>query len=130
MDWIYVAYLLVVGLTVATMLILAMIAWLRRSIPGAIPFAQAMLSIAEAASMYFLFTVTPNSEVAFVWTKLRFLGLATVPVLYFIFIMHYTGKKHWISGKVILGLCVIPLLTQLVLWFGPNTLFFRHWELV
>src|SRR4051812_10789221 len=98
MNGIFVAYVVAVGLTVGVMLILARIAWSSRNIPGATSFALAMLGVAEAASMYLLFTVTPVPEVAFVWTKLRFVGLAFVPVLYFIFIMHYTGKKHWMTG--------------------------------
>src|SRR5579859_2310379 len=130
MGWIIITYILAVGVTIAIMLILARIAWTRRSTPGAMPFALAMLSIAEAAVMYLLFILTPDPNVAFGWTRLRFVGLAIVPVLYFVFIMHYTGKKHWMTGTVILGLSVIPLVTQLVLWFGPTTLFFQHWELV
>jgi PAS domain S-box-containing protein len=130
MEWIYLAYVLVVGISIATLLFLAGIAWLRRAVPGTAPFVLAMLTIAETSSMYLLFSVTLNPEIAFVWTRLRFIGLAFTPVLYVIFIMRFTGKQDWVSGKKLAGLCLIPLLTQLVVWFVPNSFFFKHWELV
>lgn len=130
MSGLDIAYLSVVGLTVVVMLFLAENVWSQRTSPGAVPFALMALTIAEIASTFILFAMTASPTLAFTWERLRFLGLASLPVLYFMFVAHYTGRREWTSGAASVGLWIVPMLTQIVIWIAPQPLFFSSWNLV
>ena len=100
MDWGFTAFLVAVCLAVTIALYLARSAWMRREIQGAASFGFAMIAIAEAASMYFLLSITFDPTLAFVFVRLRFLGLAAIPVLIFMFVIAYTNKAAWLPVKL------------------------------
>src|SRR5579864_2802465 len=130
MNGLDVAYLSAVGLTVIFMLYLAANVWSQRASAGAVPFALMMLMFAEAASTFLLFALTASPMVAFTLERLRFLGLASIPVLYFMFVAQYTGRREWTSGAGFIALWIIPIITQFVIWIAPQPLFFSSWNLV
>ena len=108
----FLDYLMAVGLTVIATLYLVVFAWRRREIRGALSFALAMLAIVDAANMYGLLAIIPDPTLAFIWTRLRFAGLAAIPVLICVFILNYTNRAAWLSHKVGWILWAIPLVTQ------------------
>lgn len=48
------------------------------------------------------------------FSKLQYLGIAPLPVLWFIFTLTYTGQSNWVSFKRVTPLLFIPALTLLI----------------
>lgn len=83
----------------------------REKIKWAYSFLLVLFSIAiwDIADILELFST--NLEMYHVVIKIAYLGIATLPIFWFLFIINYTGKESWITpGKVILSV-IIPVLT-------------------
>ncbi|MFN8445585.1 MAG: histidine kinase N-terminal 7TM domain-containing protein [Caldilineaceae bacterium] len=50
------------------------------------------------------------------WDNAEYLGIVSVPVLTFIFALQYTGHRHWITRRTLVGVSIIPLLTLGLVW--------------
>ncbi len=131
MLWLTLIYLLALGSTVLISTVLAAFAWRRRKVSGAKPLFAMTLAVIEITSMFLLTSLTRSPDLGFLWARLRFFGIAFLPVFYVIFVLTYTGKSASVSISIVAALSVVPILTQLCLWFGPALgLFFAQWELV
>ncbi len=103
----------------------------RRSSRRAITAGFIALAAAEICLMFHLLTTTASPEAGFVYARLRFLGLTALNPLLVIFFLQYTRRYNWLKPPVIAALFVIPVLTQIVLWFTPSAeQFFGGWKLV
>ncbi len=90
---------------------LAFQAWRQREVPGAgyyflLALALCFISMGETLSM----TVSTEALSLF-WFKSRFLGFAVIPPLWLLFVLEYSGRRHWLSKKLGVGLFVVPLIT-------------------
>ncbi|MFZ5909917.1 MAG: PAS domain S-box protein [Chloroflexota bacterium] len=95
---------------------LAWYAWQRRSLPGVrayawLALAECLLALCETFSM-----LSPNRETALSWFQARFLFTATMPVLFLVFALGYSGRQEWLSKRLLVGLFTIPVITQVMLW--------------
>jgi len=94
---------------------MAAYAWERRRVPTAGALAAVMASVAiwslaSAAEM------SSNSlTVALQWVKVEYLGIATVPVTWLIFALHYAGRSAWLTSRRLALLFVVPLVTILLM---------------
>lgn len=68
-----------------------------------------------------LWSLTYGFEVASIdlkmmrfWVRIEYLGIATLPVLLLIFILQYSGKKHWLTRHNVMALFIIPFLTVIL----------------
>jgi PAS domain S-box-containing protein len=116
MDLQYPIYLL--SLFAAAVLTggLAIYAWRRRNIPGAPALAwhalaTGWLSLAEALSV-----TSRTVAAAGFWYNVRYVGLASMPVTWFVFTLQYTGHPEWLSRRRLALLFSIPLITQVMIW--------------
>lgn len=116
MFWQYTAYLVATFLGGAITAYLTVYAWQRRSVPGAVAFAFSMGLAAWLSLVTCLSLLSPSVESARFWFKLTFIALAGLPVAWLIFTYQYTGGKRLVTPLRLLGLCLIPLLTQVLLW--------------
>lgn len=116
----YLIYLLPMVLSAITSLWLAVFIWRNKNQPGSKTFAWLMLDVTVWSLNTGLLELSPTPELALIFYKLRYLSIATVPTLLFIFSLQYSGFFPRISTRAILGLFVIPLLSQLVIWFAPD----------
>ncbi len=119
MLWPYIVYLVVTFSGAAITAYLMVYTWRRRSTPGATAFAVSMglatwLSLVAVLSM-----LGPNATVAGLWFRTMFISLAGMPVTWLVFTYQYTGGKRAITPLKLLALCLIPLLTQLMIWTNP-----------
>ena len=100
----------------------AWLAWRRRNVYGAVPLVLLMVSVAAWALAYAFELSTPNFEVQFLMTRLEYIGVAGVPVFWWVFVLQYTRQDKWQSQlrPGLLWLVVsVAALTQLAVWTNP-----------
>ncbi len=96
--------------------IIALIAWQRRSAPG----ANALLALALALLVWALTYAIHWTEVyrptPFFWLDLTYLGVVAAPTAFFAFALLFTGSIAHFSRRHVLLLTIVPLLTVVLLW--------------
>jgi len=61
------------------------------------------------------------------WKKVKYLGIVVVPVAWFTFCLHYTGREKWITTRNLLLLFIIPVFNLILLWSNQfHNLFYDY----
>lgn len=115
MGWLSYLLPVVTFATAAFTLYLAGYAWRHCDTAGAAAFAGFMVTltiwlIADGISRL----STP--EKFFFWIRLTFLGITSVPVFFFIFVLQRNGYDRWLTRGRVSALFIIPVLTQIFNW--------------
>lgn len=116
-------YVVVLWGTAVTAFALSVFAWRRRK---AGDWAKSFAVLGLVASYW---SLTYSFEVASVtfasqlfWAKIEYLGYVTMPVVWFVFALQYTGRDHLLSKARLIALFIIPFLTLLFVftnqWHG------------
>ena len=92
----------------------AFLAFQRRSVIGAKEIAWLMIATGTGAFWIIFETAAPTVAEKIFWSKLEFSGGLASPVLYFIFVLRFTGKDKLLSLNNILLLFIIPVITYLL----------------
>ena len=92
----------------------AFLAFHRRSVIGAKEIAWLMIATGTGAFWIIFETAAPTVAEKIFWSKLEFSGGLASPVLYFIFVLRFTGKDKLLSRNNILMLFIIPVFTYLL----------------
>ena len=122
MNWPYVFALVVSS---AAAIIVSMVAWRRRTAPGARPLMVLGGAIATWALTYAIHFSVVTENARFFWLRATYLGVLTVPTTFLLFSIHYANRGHWLKKRVIALLTLEPLLTFILLWTDPwHNLFF------
>jgi PAS domain S-box-containing protein len=100
----------------ALALIVGLIVWRRRSVPGAHPLLALSIAAGLWSFTYALELSSVGSPIALVWARVQYLGIMILPVAWVIFVLQYTNRHHWLNWRVLAVLLFIPLLTQLLVW--------------
>ncbi len=106
--------------------IVAFIAWKRRGVPGAISLS---LLLASAGIWAFAYTVelsVVSLQAQIFWSKVEYIGIVNIPVLYLVFSLEYAKQKDYLKQRSTLLLWIIPVLTLLLTW--TNELHFLIWN--
>lgn len=107
------------SLIISAVIIMALMGatWKRRNIPSGRAFLLLMLCSFVWAIAFVLEIGAQSLHLKLLLVKIRFSAIAFMPVAWIYLVMHYTGKtKKRLYWAV---LCVIPLLTNLIIWFLP-----------
>ncbi len=96
--------------------ILAIYAWRRRDVAGALAFAGLIAALLEwvIASTFSLYV--PGLEGKLAWVKLSYLGTAGAILAWLTFSLQYTGQGKWLNRWKALGLSAIPIITILLVY--------------
>ena len=114
---IYLTYFVSMTVTAVLMAAIAVYSWRnRKTVPGAPVYFLISLFLCLLEISEILFMLSPDNEKALFWFNIRFIFFAFLPVLWIVFVLHYSGKPHDISKRIIVILCIIPLLTQVMIW--------------
>lgn len=109
-------YTIPLFIATALTLLVGLIVWRRRSVPGARP----LLALSVAASLwsfaYALELSSVGSPMALVWARVQYLGIMTLPVAWVLFALQYTSHHQWLNWRTLAVLLFVPLLTQLLVW--------------
>ena len=109
----YPLLLLLAGVATFT---LTLLAWNRRSAPGAYPLIFLGLSVAIWQVAYGLALFTEPGELRIVLAKVQYIGIVMVPTAWLTFAIQYTGRGNWLNAKTIPLLAVMPITTLALVW--------------
>ena len=122
MNWDFPFFALVFVANTAVTLGLALVAWRRRSRPGASAFVWLMISVA----LWSFFSIFEAAAVRIpdkiFWSKFQHLGIASNCVFWLLFALDYSRKRSWLSIPRLL-LIALPSLADVALaatneWHG------------
>jgi PAS domain S-box-containing protein len=103
--------------------VLALYAWGRRDAPG----ATAFIWLLGAGGLWAIMSALHVATRDVTWSKLRFISIAGMPVIWTILTLQVTGRAHWISTRRLVALVAIPALTQLMIWTNPYRLMWNRY---
>ncbi len=113
---IYTLYLLSLIISAVVATALALYLWRRRSTPGATPAIWLMLAVVVWSLGYVLqFKSTELSGQIFA-TNIQYLGIVTLPVMWFVFSLEYTGHDKWLTRRNLFLLAIFPFVTVVLAW--------------
>jgi diguanylate cyclase (GGDEF)-like protein/PAS domain S-box-containing protein len=122
MNWSYVFALVV---STAAGLYVSIVAYMRRSAPGARPLMVLGAAIAVWTLTYAIYFAVDSETAGYFWLRATYLGVLTVPTAFLLFSIQYANRSHWLKKKVIALLYIEPVLTFILLWSDPwHKLFF------
>jgi signal transduction histidine kinase len=97
----------------------------RRNIPGTLPFALVTAGIAEWSFAYALEIAWPGVAAKIIWAQFQYIGLAVIPVGWFLFSCQYSQRYPFCSIRVPFILLIIPAITVILAFTNP--LHNWHW---
>lgn len=116
MMWFPVLYFLFLFISFFFMGYVAFHAHRHRHVPGATAFMWVSLSVCFLSACECFLMISPTRNWALFWFNLRQISFSFGPVFWFVFILQYLGKSHVITRVRIAILCVIPVVTQAMVW--------------
>ncbi len=111
MSWQYTPYATVLVLTAGISAVVALVAWQRRSVPGAWPLALLMLAVTEwsVAAAIEALAVEPSAKI--LWSKIEYVGVTSGPTLFLMFALEYSRQGKWLTRRNVALLWLMPILT-------------------
>src|SRR3974377_2371049 len=104
-------FLLILFVALVLELIVAAVAWRRRGVAGAVSMTGLMLAVAWWQFMGALEVIVSGLSAKVLCAQLQYLGIATVPVWWFLFALDYSGVRRRLSSLFVNMLWLIPALT-------------------
>ncbi len=122
MNWLYAFALLV---STAAAIYVSIVAWGRRTAPGARPLMALGGAIAAWTLTYAIHFLVVTEQARFFWLRATFLGVLTVPTMFLAYSIQYANRGQWLKKRVIALLTIEPVLAFILLWTDPwHNLFF------
>lgn len=122
MAWTQLIFIVLLLVSSLISMSIALSAWQKRLVIWSRPFAYLMLAI-TSWTLFKAFQVASNVEnTNLFWGNLEYIGIATMPVCYFVFAYGYYSQK--LPSRNTLGfLLIMPVLTNLWAWTNAGGLF-------
>lgn len=83
----------------------------QKEVPGAGYYCFLTLAMCFASVGEILFMLSATEHLALFWFKARFFSFAVIPPLWLLFVLMYSGRRHWVSKALKAGLYIIPTIT-------------------
>jgi diguanylate cyclase (GGDEF)-like protein/PAS domain S-box-containing protein len=126
MNWSYALALL---LTTAAAVAISIVAWVRRSAPGAIPLMWLGGAMAVWMLTYACHFLAITDASRLFWLKLTYLGVLTVPTIFLAYALQYSNHNSWFKRRFIVLFSIEPVITYLLLWTDSrHHLFFGGYQ--
>ncbi|WP_159904437.1 histidine kinase N-terminal 7TM domain-containing protein [Salinirussus salinus] len=97
---------------------LAGYAWRHREQPGAVPLSAAMVGV-TFWGVTEMFALSQTWGPHLFWERVQWLAIAVVPVLFFLFIVDFTGYDSVLSRRLLPLYFVVPAVTVALVWTNP-----------
>jgi len=94
-----------------TSTIVAFCLWRRRSASGAKVLMILMIATAEWAFLSALHKASPDLSTKILLAKIQYIGIVTVPPALLTFVLQYTGRERWLTGRNLILLVIFPVVT-------------------
>ncbi|MBN2004697.1 MAG: PAS domain-containing protein [Anaerolineae bacterium] len=102
---------------------IALYGWQRRQMPAVTAFVLMMVGVTIWLLGYAFELYGDELPVMVGWIKVEYLGVATVPTLWLVFTIQYTGKERWLTRRNLIGLFVVPTIILILVWTNE----WHHW---
>ena len=99
---------------------LAGYAWHHREEPGATPLAAAMVAVTAWTATEILGLSQTGGSHLF-WERLQWTAIAVVPLLFFLFMLDFTGYGWVLSPKYLPFFFLVPAVTIVLAWTNPSS---------
>jgi PAS domain S-box-containing protein len=115
-QWQYNPYVFILAIAALISATLAFLALRRRPARGATVLALLMLAAYEWSVGYVMELGSVNLRDQIFWAKVQYLGIVSVPLLWLILSVQYTGRERWLSRRNLALLAIVPFLTLGLVW--------------
>ncbi|MBU7025862.1 MAG: PAS domain-containing protein [Theionarchaea archaeon] len=95
-------------------IILGLFIWFRRRTPRLLAGSLIILANSEWMLSYALELASADLPTKILWDKVQFLGVVTVPTMWFVYILYYTGHERWLTRRASALLLIVPFITLLL----------------
>jgi len=95
-------------------LIVATVAWQRRSAPGGQPLFGLMIAVSIWSAGAAIEYATIGIEGKVLWAKVQYLGVVSTPVFFLLLAVGYSRLDHWLTPRRVALLLVVPTITLLL----------------
>lgn len=119
MEWQFNPYALPLLASAALAFALSVMAWRRRSTPGASTMAALTAAILLWCVTYALELLSASLAAKMFWTKLEYVAFVSIPVLWLVFVLQYTGREQWLTRRNLVLVSVVPATILLLVWTNP-----------
>ena len=111
--------------------VIAVVAWRRRSVPGAHSLAWLMAAAAVWALAYVLELQSADLPDKLFWNRVVYLGIAVTPLAWIVFALDYTGRGSWLTRRNLALLAAVPVLTVVMVWTNnSHSLYYSNPSLI
>src|SRR5947209_16618305 len=114
-HWQFTPYVLPVIVSALMSAALAIFILRRRAAPGAVLFCFLTLAVAEWSLGYALELASADLSTALFWSNIAWFGSAVAPTLWRAFVLQYTGRARWLTGRTMAMLTIEPFVTLLLI---------------
>lgn len=112
----YWGYLIALCLSVILALGMIGYVWPRRSAPGAWPLIGVLVSIMFWAGGYIIEYASPSLDVKLFSANISYIGMMGLPVMLFVFALHFTNRGKWMTPRMLALFFIIPAITLILQW--------------
>jgi PAS domain S-box-containing protein len=116
MHWHFTPFLIPLLISTAISLTILVFAWRHRLTPGFIALAALALSVVIWSLGYALEIGSLDLPAKIFWSKVQYLGIVSVPVMWLGVILEFTRQERWLFRPTLLWLAMVPGLTLLLVW--------------
>jgi PAS domain S-box-containing protein len=95
------------------------LAWPRRNMPGGISYIFFVLSAGWWTFSNGFEKIATSQQSVIAWAQLEYIGITTLPLLWFLFSLQYTRRSNRLSPWLTGSLAIIPLITLIGAFTNP-----------
>ena len=104
---------------------IALFMWTKRTLKGARPLTLLMLELTVWAGAYAIMGSRPTLDTQVFWLNISYLGELAIPITFLVFAKKITENARWLKKRIILFLCIEPVITFLIIWTNHSHYLFR-----
>ena len=75
-----------------------------------------MLATAEWAFLSALHKISPDLSTKILIAKMQYIGIVTAPPALLAFVLQYTRRERWLTGRNLILLTILPVITLVLAW--------------
>ncbi len=114
MRWQFTLQVLLLIAAALTTTAIAIYAWRRRAVPGALTLSLLMVATSVWTFTYALQLLSFDFAIHIFWNNIKYLGIMAVPPVSLAFALQYSGRQKWLTRKRLILLAIEPVVSFVV----------------